>query len=308
MPTNFFSRPLQSRDSGWRARLGLEFVRRGARSVLVRNRHVGPLRLQKPLYPEGEAVCHAIVLHPPAGIVGGDSLEIAVDVGAGAHALLTTPGAGKWYRSAGQEKQRESPPAPQVPRAPSAPRAPLAALVQTIRVAADALCEWLPQESLVFDGAVGTQTTEVELAPGAHFIGLEMLCFGRTASGERFARGDFSMSTRIGCGARLLWRERGRVTGSSPLLDSPVGLGGAPVAGTLCVIGPRVGESLRDACCAIAPELGAGAVTLLPGGVLLARWLGPVCEPGRAWFTRLWAVVRPALSGRPALIPRIWNT
>jgi len=277
---------IRSDLSGWRAQLALNFARRGPRTALVGNRHTGPLRVQKPLHPEGEAVCHAIVLHPPAGIVGGDCLDIAIDVAAGAHALLTTPGAGKWYRSGG----------------------PSASLTQTITVADDAVCEWLPQETLVFDGARGTQTTEIELAAGARLIGVEMLCFGRTASGERFARGEFSMRTRIRCNGQTLWLERGRVAGNSPLLDSPIGLTGQPVVGTMWAVGPQMDEALRDACCAVLPEVGAGGVTLLPGGVLLARWLGPACEPGRAWFARLWAVLRPALSGRAAVIPRIWNT
>jgi len=242
--------------------------------------------VQKPLHPEGEAVCHAIVLHPPAGIVGGDSLEIAVGLAAGAHALLTTPGAGKWYRSGG----------------------PSASLAQTIAVADGAVCEWLPQETLLFDGARGGQTTEIGLAGDARFIGTELLCFGRTASGERFGCGDFAMRTRIRRNGQTLWLERGRVTGNSLLLDSPVGLADQPVVGTMWVAGARVDEGLRDACRVVMPEVGTGGVTLLPGGVLLARWLGPACEPGREWFARLWAVVRPVLGGREAVIPRIWNT
>lgn len=280
------SRPAPASPApGWRAALDLAFARRGARTLLVHNRHFGPLRIQKPLYPEGEGVCHAIVLHPPAGIVGGDSLEIAVEVGAGAHALLTTPGAGKWYRSAGA----------------------LATLRQTLRVEDGAVCEWLPQETLVFDGAIGDQCTEIELAPQACFIGSEMLCFGRTASGERFTQGRFAMRTRIRRGGETLWLERGRIEGGSPLLDSPLGLAGQPVAGTLWMVGPEVNEALRDACREVEPEIGRGAVTLLPG-VLVARWLGPACEPGRAWFARLWALARPALAGRDAVTPRIWNT
>jgi len=270
----------------WHARLALDFARHGPRSVLAGNRHRGPLRVQKPLYPEGEAVCHAIVLHPPAGIVGGDCLDIAVNLATGAHALLTTPGAGKWYRSGG----------------------PRAWLAQTLTLADGAVCEWLPQETLLFDGASGMQMTEIELAADARFIGVEMLCFGRTASGERFAHGDFSMRTRIRRDRQTLWLERGRVMGNSSLLDSPIGLAGQPVVGTMWAVGPQVDEGLRDACRAITPEVGTGGVTLLPGGVLIARWLGPACEPGRAWFVRLWAVLRPALTGRVAVTPRIWNT
>lgn len=269
----------------WRAELELGFARRGERTVLVRRRHRGPLRLQKALYPEGDAVCHGIVLHPPAGIAGGDSLAIDVAVGPGAHALLTTPGAGKWYRSAG----------------------PSASLVQRIAVGDGAVCEWLPQESLVYDGALGTLATEVELAADAAFVGAEMLCFGRTASGERFTRGALAVATRIRRDGRPLWLERGRIAGGSPLLDSPVGLAGAPVVGTLLAASPKCDAALRDACREVVPAVGQGAVTLLPG-LLVARWLGPACEPGRAWFTDLLGVLRPAVAGRPMRVPRIWNT
>lgn len=271
--------------TGWQASLSLDFERRAGRSVLVRSRHFGPLRVQKPLYPEGEGVCHAIVLHPPAGIVGGDALAIDVTLEAGAHALLTTPGAGKWYRSGGR----------------------LATMTQSIHVARNAICEWLPQEAIVFDGAEGRLTTRIELDDGARFIGAEMNCFGRTGSGERFASGHFAMNTRIAVGARTVWLERGHVEGGGALLDSPIGLAGQPVSGTLWVIGPEVDEALRDVCREIQPAAGEGALTLLPG-MLVARWLGPACEPGREWFSRLWAELRPALTGLSAATPRIWNT
>jgi len=270
---------------GWRADLRLAYGRRGERTALIERSHVGPLVVQRPLYPEGEAVCHTILVHPPAGIAGGDQLSVSVRVDAGAHALLTTPGAGKWYRSAG----------------------PRGSLSQRIEIAAGAVCEWLPQESIVYDGAVGELSTEVELQGDACFIGSEMLCFGRTGSGERFTRGELSMRTRLVRDGRPLWLERGRVGGGAALLDSPVGLQGEPVCGSLLVASPKVDVALLEAWREIVPEVGSGGVTLLPG-LLVARYLGPGCEPGRAWFARLWAAVRPAMTGREMQIPRIWNT
>ena len=271
--------------SGWHAALSLAYARRGARSVLSRRSHVGPLVVQRPFYPEGDAVCHTILVHPPAGIAGGDRLQVNVSVEAGAHALLTTPGAGKWYRSAGE----------------------LGALVQRIEVAAGGVCEWLPQESIVYDGALGELSTEVRLQGDASFIGSEMLCFGRTASGERFRQGELAMRMRIERDGRPLWLERGVVRGGDALLSAAVGLQGQPVSGSFVVASPRCDTDLLAALREIEPVAGEGAVTLLPG-LLVARWLGPACEPGRAWFARLWATARPAVAGRAAHLPRIWNT
>lgn len=273
------------RQQGWHAALSLAYARRGERSVLVRRSHVGPLVVQRPLYPEGDAVCHSVLVHPPAGIAGGDRLLVTVQVDDGAHALLTTPGAGKWYRSAGAA----------------------GTLVQRIAVAAGSVCEWLPQESIVYDGALGELATEVRLQGDACFIGSEMLCFGRTAAGERFGRGEMAMRIRIERDGRPQWLERGVLRGGDALLGAAVGLQGQPVSGSFIVASPRCDADLLAAWRDIVPAAGEGGVTLLPG-VLVARWLGPACEPGREWFARLWASVRPAVAGRAAQTPRIWNT
>ena len=269
----------------WRAELRLAYQRRGARTVLAERAHRGPLVVQRPLYPEGETVCHTILVHPPAGIAGGDRLALTLEIGAQAHVLLTTPGAGKWYRSAGAHGE----------------------LVQRIRVAEGGVCEFLPQESIVFDGALGTLATEVELAGSAVFIGAEMLCLGRTGAGERFMRGELALRTRISRDGRPLWLERGVLEGGSAVLEAGVGLDGAPVCATLLVAAPACDAGLLEAWRAIEPVAGRGAVTLLPG-LLVARWLGPACEPGRAWLARLWGAARPAVAGRAMQVPRIWNT
>ena len=269
----------------WRAELRLAYQRRGARTVLAERAHRGPLVVQRPLYPEGETVCHTILVHPPAGIAGGDRLALTLELGASAHVLLTTPGAGKWYRSAGARGE----------------------LVQRIRVAEGGVCEFLPQESIVFDGALGTLATEVELVGSAVFIGAEMLCLGRTGAGERFTRGGLALRTRISRDGRPLWLERGVLEGGSALLEAAVGLDGAPVSATLLVAAPACDAGLLEAWRAIEPVAGRGAVTLLPG-LLVARWLGPACEPGRAWLARLWGAARPAVAGRAMQVPRIWNT
>lgn len=275
--------------STWRARLELGFAADGARTALVHRLHEGPLRVQKALYPEGPEVCHALVLHPPAGIAGGDELTLQIDVGEGARALVTTPGAGKWYRS----------------RQPDGTQ--LARQTLDFSVATGGVLEWLPQEAIVFDRVRGRADTTVRLAGDGVFVGLDLLCLGRTASGERFTAGSLAIASRIERDGRLLWHEQGRIEGGSRLLDSPVGLRGQPVTGTLLVAAEGIDTALLEACRAVQPTVGEGGVTRLPG-LLVARYLGPAAEPARTWFVALWSVLRPALVGREAAVPRIWLT
>lgn len=281
--------PSVSPAPAWHAALHLAFARTGERTVLRDNRHHGPLRVQKALYPEGEGVCQAIVLHPPSGIAGGDHLLISATVGAGAHAQLTTPGAGKWYRSGGPEASQRL----------------------ELTVEEGAALEWLPQETIVFDGARARMETRVRLAAGSRFIGWDILCLGRAAAGERFEHGRFDLLCRVERGGAPIWLERGGFDGADPMLASPAGWAGHGVGGTLlCAFPdlPRQAAGLLEALRAIVPGDGAShGITALPG-VLVARYLGDNSEAARLWFARLWQTLRPACCGRPAVPPRIWNT
>ncbi|GEC95751.1 urease accessory protein UreD 2 [Zoogloea ramigera] len=281
--------PSVSPAPAWHAALHLAFARTGERTVLRDNRHHGPLRVQKALYPEGEGVCQAIVLHPPSGIAGGDHLLISATVGAGAHAQLTTPGAGKWYRSGGPEASQRL----------------------ELTVEEGAALEWLPQETIVFDGARARMETRVRLAADSRFIGWDILCLGRAAAGERFEHGRFDLLCRVERGGAPIWLERGGFDGADPMLASPAGWAGHGVGGTLlCAFPdlPRQAAGLLEALRAIAPGDGAShGITALPG-VLVARYLGDNSEAARLWFARLWQTLRPACCGRPAVPPRIWNT
>lgn len=275
-----------ARTSPWHATLALGFARRDGATILERRTHAGPLRVQKPLFPEGAAVCHAIVLHPPGGVAGGDVLELDVHGAPGAHALLSTPGAGKWYRAGARRASQRV----------------------TVGVSADAIVEWLPQPTIFFDGVDADLSTHVTLAPGALYIGWETVCFGRTASGERFSYGRVAMGTTIERAGRPLWRERAIIDGGSTWLTSRAGLGGRAVSATLVAAGRSVNRETVDACRAapIAPDVDVG-ITALPD-VLLARCLAPDAERATMWFLALWAVLRPALAGRAAAPLRIWNT
>ena len=274
------------RGPGWEARLALEYEKRAGRSVLARRSHLGPLRVQRDLYPEGEGTCHTIVVHPPGGIAGGDSLLVTARLGPASAALLTTPGAGKWYRTEGR-------PASQTLGFDLGPGATL---------------EWLPQETILFDGAFAQMKTSVQLAADALYLGWEILCFGRAASGHKFASGQLSQQTEILKDGKWLWTERACVAGGDPLFASPVGLAGHGVCATLLAAGREIPDQLLAACREVPAGDGAlCGVTRLPQ-VLIGRWLGDAGEDARSYFAALWARLRPALKQMPAVQPRIWST
>jgi urease accessory protein len=273
--------------AAWQAHLDLRFGRRTDGTVLNECRHEGPLRIQKALYPEGRDICHAIVLHPPAGICGGDRLRIDVDGGEGAQVLLTTPGAGKWYRSAGPQAEQ----------------------AVNLKVGRGGTVEWLPQESIVFAGAQARMSMRVDLDDGARYIGVETLCLGRRASGESFSQGALQLATDIRMSGKPLWRERGRIEGGSKLLDSPVGLAGFSVCSTVIAAGAAIDADALAACRRAQPaEDGAQwGVSAMPH-LFVGRYLGHSAEAARAWFVDLWGALRPAFIGRDMVVPRIWNT
>jgi len=271
--------------ASWRARLALAYARRGERTVLAKREHDGPLVVQKALYPEGDGCCHTIVVHPPGGIAGGDELTLAIRAEEGTHALLTTPGAAKWYRSAG----------------------PWASSRVDIDAAAGSIVEWLPQEAIVFDGALARWHWTARLAPGARVLAWDIACLGRTGSGERFKRGAVGLDVRIVRDARSLWVERGLLEPGSRALDSAAGLDGRSVFGTLVLAGCVVDDAALAACRALSPREGEGAVTRMPD-LFVARYRGDSSEAARRFFTATWSVLRPRALGREAVEPRIWRT
>jgi len=273
--------------AGWLARLELNIVFGGGASIVARNRHQGPLRVQKPLYPEGAQSVHAIVVHPPGGIRAGDRLEIDVGVGPAAHALLTSPGATKWYRS-DDDGDGDG------------------AACQSVQLAAGegAALEWMPQETIYFNGARAVQRHTVHLGAGARYIGCEVMCFGRQASGERFERGRLRLHSEIWCAGQLLWYEQACIEAGSASIDGPFGLDGASVCATLTAVGPPLPAALQAQVRALDPALGASQLK----SIFIARLLCGDSEHARAVMTRAWQLLRPHLLGRPAILPRIWAT
>jgi urease accessory protein len=269
----------------WKAELALTFRRDGLKTVLAERRHLGPLMVQKPLYPEGPDICHMVVVHAPGGVAGGDELKIDIGLEAHARALLTTPAAGKWYKSDGR---------------PASQRVFLA-------VAAGAKLEWLPQETILFDAASARLETAIDLADDAVFAGWEISCLGRRLSGESFENGHLRQSLAIRRAGRLVWNERLAFAAGDRIMQSPVGLGGRHVFGTMVVAAGALPGELLDACRGLTPLTGEQGITALPD-IVAARYLGQSAEHAVGYFESLRAVLRPWYAGRPAVRPRLWNT
>ncbi len=270
---------------GWRAGLTLGFRRDGETTVLAERRHFGPLVAQKVLYPEGRSVCHAVVVHAPGGIAGGDDLRLDIRLEADARVLVTTPAATKWYKAEGREARQTT----------------------TLTIGDGAVLEYLPQESILFDRARARTRTVIDLAADAVFAGWEITCLGRRASGERFAEGRLRQGTVLRRDGRMLWNERMAFGGGDRLLESPIGLGGHHVSGTMIVAGPNLPAALLEECRAVAPREGECGVTALPE-IVASRYRGDSAESALGYFETLRAILRPWYAGMNSIRPRIWNT
>lgn len=274
----------------WSARLELDYRRDGARCI-VHDRHHGPLRVLASLYPEDLGVCHNVIVHPPGGIVGGDQLDLALRLGPSSHALLTTPAATRFYRSAGEPA------------------------TQTLRAAlqSGARLEWLPHETCCHAGAIGHSALHFELAAGAEMMGWDVLSLGLPTSGQPFSHGRFMQTITLG----QSWREFGVIDGEDrQLLESAVGLAGHSTLGLMwfgagtpldSTRREALLEAARDVCTADALRASAGA-TSPHADVVLLRVLAPRVEPVLHLLQAVWAAWRPLAWGLAACPPRVWRT
>lgn len=273
----------------WHARLSMHHRLDGQRTT-VHHEHSGPLRILKSLYPEGEAICHNIIVHPPGGLVGGDVLDIRVRVDEGAHALISTPGATRFYESDGPE----------------------AAQRVAIDMAAGARLEWLPLETLAYSGCRALNQITATLAPGAELLAWDVTALGLPASGQPFTRGRITQRLEL----PGLWLEQGHIDATDHrLLNSPLGLAGQRCLGTLLLATGeplcRVRrETLLDAVRSTLPSplQGLQAAATCPNPhVLLVRALAPLVEPLMDALQRCWAALRQEGWGLTPVPPRVWN-
>ena len=273
----------------WHARLQLDYTLEGTRTV-ARHAHNGPLRILQSLYPEGDAVCHNVLVHPPGGLVGGDTLDITATVGPGAHGLVTTPGATRFYRSTGE----------------------LALQRTHLTLAEGARLEWLPLEALCYNACNAENHLTLNLAPGAECMGWDVTALGLPHAGQPFETGRFVQHIE----APGRWLERGVINAADHrLLESPLGLAGQRCMASLFFVTGRPLDRARrdtalDAARAVmdAHALKASAGATSPNGqVLVVRALAPQVEPAMQLLQQVRAAWRAALWQLCAEPPRIWS-
>jgi urease accessory protein len=286
----------------WLGKLDVRLCRTSPLRTSFAQQHEGPLRVLKALYPEGEGVCHLVLVHPPGGLVGGDALTMSVDVQADAHGLITTPGATRFYRTRGGKATQDV----------------------RIHVASGARLEWLPLETIVYPGAIAHNRVSVHLAPGAAVLGWDLICLGLPASGQAFDRGVLHQRLEVLPG----WLECATIDAADQrLLQSPLGLAGRSVIGTAWLAWGEadgrdaLAERWVDAARAAAERAVSGVmaaaedghrvafgITRLQPNVIVARVLAtcaehawPVLRAVRAaWRSEAWSLA--------VCEPRVWAT
>jgi urease accessory protein len=269
---------LETSPTAWHAKLLLEFARRGERTVLARRAHSGPLVVQRPFYPEGD-VCHVYVVHPPGGIVGGDQLHLTARVEQGAHAVITTPAATKFYRASPEQR---------------------AHLQQELHVAGATL-EWLPQETIHFRDAYANTKTVIRLTEQSRFIGWELNCYGRPASGEKFASGHVQQHFELWVDEQPVLLDHLSINGSADIMQAKYGLADKTTLGTL-VAYPATADNLQ------AARTHQEFACTLVDKALTCRLLTQDSDTAKQAFVKLWQTLRPHIIGREAVLPRIWAT
>ena len=289
---------------GWRAELSLKYGVKREKTRLLTRHQLGPLTVQKTFFPEG-AACHTYLLHPPGGVVGGDQLSFNIDLGPQAHALLTTPGATKFYRSNGDQAWQS----------------------QNLNVAEGALLEWLPMENIFFSGANCKLLTHIQLEADARFIGWEMQCFGRPMLSETFDKGQVLGQTFISRDNKVLLAESLRHQAQSEILQAAT-LRDFAMTGSLYItpVEPELIDKIKQVIdeqqtrfegevLLGASEIGSSSMnsamsstSTAQDSLMVVRALGQQTEPMMASFVQIWRCVRKHWFGKYPEVPRIWST
>ena len=273
----------------WHARLTLDYHRAHERTALHFT-HDGPLRVLRSLYPEGPGICHNVLVHPPGGLVGGDTLEIHAHVAEGAHALVTTPGATRFYKSNGHGAAQHT----------------------RLQLDSGARLEWLPLETLAYDGCEALNRLDLDLADGAELIAWDVTALGLPHAGAPFVRGSLTQHQQWAGH----WLERGTLHAQDDLLmNGALGLAGQRcLASLVLACGTPLARARREALLEATralldahPQGRLCGVTAPNDHMLVLRGLAPVVEPLMQLWQQVRACWRQQHWGLPGTAPRIWS-
>ena len=286
--------------SQWLASLDLQLGHGENGTQLTKTKRFGPLTVQKAFYPEGRDCAHLYLLHPPAGIVSGDELTVAIDVQQNAHTLVTTPGANRFYRartdlSIGDPKQSQ---------------------VTLITLASEAKCEHFPLETIVYNGANGVNNVQVRLHESSVYCGWDMTCLGLPSSSENFSHGRFTQLNTLYLDEKLIYHDRVLIESDSNIQHHAAGLAGNTVFGTFLAYAPseqvsdekrtQLIEQLRE----VVEQHSASSLISITDirQMLVMRYLGQQAHQCKTLFIELWKLVRPLYIEKQGVQPRIWFT
>jgi urease accessory protein len=276
----------------WRAKFSGEFINVNGHTRMGLTDHFGPLRVQRPFYPEGLDCLHLYLLHPPGGLVGGDKLSITLCAKEHAHILMTTPSAGKIYRNISGIKQGQ---------------------YVNIQVADNAIVEYLPQENIIFNDADAELMTKVDIKGSGTFIGWDITCLGRLEGDNPFLTGGIKQGLTITQDGQPLFMDRLLFKAPSDLQSSKAGFQKKSVYGTFIINQLVMTSELESSLIAwqehqnLTLSLTSVSITQKPG-VFIARVLGDKAEQARDTFESLWTLLRPHVINKKACAPRIWRT
>jgi urease accessory protein len=261
----------------------------GDRGGETRLRHLfqsDPCRILFPRVPRGSPM-EAVIVTTSGGIVGGDRLRFALRAEKSAVAAITTQAAEKVYRSAGGTSE----------------------ISIAVEVADGAFLEWMPQETILFDGARLRRTNLANIAGSGRLLSGEIVVFGRRARGETFSHGFLHDGWTIRRDGKTVWRDALRLDGDArKLIVNPHAFDGAAACATMIYTGPDAEARLEFArACLDPPSTGVRAAATRLGDVLVVRFLGRDAALLRARFADLWKNMRHAVAGHPARLPRVWE-
>jgi urease accessory protein len=276
-----------SRNSPWKGLLELHYDWDGDRTRLRSAYAQSPLKVQRSFYPEASGTCHTVIFHTAGGMVGGDRLVYHLNLGPETSVLATTAAASKIYRSNGLDAEQHL----------------------DIHISTGACLEWLPQETIVFEGAQFQQFLKVKLEPGASWMGWDIYRLGRTARNESFTTGHWRSHCEIWRDNQPLWIDRQFYQATPERWLQVQGLNGCPVIGTFIWVGAAVPadliEELRQLPFAGASKAELGITRLEQG--LVCRYRGTSTAQARDWLMQIWNHVRCFSLGNAACPPRVWQ-